>query len=205
MGIKCIFLDIDGVMNTDRSERWTVEIELMQLLAQMVIATGAKIVLSSAWRISPKRVAYLREVFKRVKIDTYFIGSTEHLDIIRTEEIKSWIERAKKAGMKIDAWIAIDDMDLLSYDPKLMKGNFLLTDSRQGLTCYHVELGIRMLGRIGDRRSKLARLWSPDKPGNRNWFLNKRCISSPKLKSRRINRQLGVSKSTGNIETYPKA
>jgi len=191
MGIKCIFLDIDGVMNTDRSEKWTIESELMELLAEIVLATGAKIVLSSAWRFSLQRVAFLREEFKRVHIDDQFIGSTEPLDIIRTEEIKSWLQQARLAGMKIESWIAIDDMDLLSYDPKLMAGNFLPTDSRIGLTHYHVELGIRMLGRIGDTRSKLTRLWCLDDPTKKNWLGNKRCNSSQK-QSRRMGGSLGA-------------
>jgi len=180
MGIKCIFLDIDGVMNTDRSEKWSIESELMERLAEMVLATGAKIVLSSAWRFSSQRVALLREEFKRVEIDDQFIGSTEPLDIIRTEEIKSWIELAKLSGTEIESWIAIDDMDLLSYDPKLMAGNFLPTDSRVGLTRCHVELGIRMLGRIGDKRSKFTRLWCLEDPRKKSWFLNRRCNLVPK-------------------------
>jgi len=204
MGIKCIFLDIDGVMNTDRSEKWSIESELMELLAEIVLATGAKIVLSSAWRFSSQRVAFLREEFKRVHIEDQFIGSTEPLDIIRTEEIKSWLERARLAGMKIESWIAIDDMDLLSYDPKLMAGNFLITDSRVGLTRYHVELGIRMLGRIGDTRSKLTRLWCLEDPRRKNWLLNKRCNSSQKQSSR-MGGSLGASKSPGALDTYPRA
>jgi len=205
MGIKCIFLDIDGVMNTDRSAKWSIESELMELLAEIVLATGAKIVLSSAWRFSSQRVALLREEFKRVEIDSHFIGCTEPLDIIRTEEIKIWLNCAKHAGMEIESWIAIDDMDLLSYDPKLMAGNFLITDSRFGLTRYHVELGIRMLGRIGDNRSKLTRLWCLEKPSEKNWFLNKRCVSSPKLQSRRMGRSFGVSKPGAALDTLSKA
>jgi len=192
MGIKCIFLDIDGVMNTDHSEKWSIESELMELLAEMVLETGAKIVLSSAWRFNSQRVAFLRKEFKRVKIDSHFIGSTEPLDIIRTEEIKRWIKQSKLAGTEIESWIAIDDMDLLSYDPKFMAGNFLLTDSRFGLTHYHVELGIRMLGKIGDKRSKLTRLWCLEKPRQRSWFLNKRCSSSTKLEGRRMARSIGI-------------
>lgn len=204
MGIKCIFLDIDGVMNTDRSEKWCIESALMELLAEIVLATGAKIVLSSSWRFSSQRVALLREEFKRVRIDDQFIGSTELLDIIRTEEIKSWLERARLAGMKIESWIAIDDMDLLSYDPKLMAGNFLITDSRVGLTRYHVELGIRMLGRIGDTRSKLTRLWCLEDPRKKNWLLNKRCNSSQKQSSR-MGGSLGAGKSPGALDTFPRA
>jgi len=204
MGIKCIFLDIDGVVNTDRSEKWSIESELMELLAEIVLATGAKMVLSSAWRFSSQRVAFLREEFKRVRIDDQFIGTTELLDIIRTEEIKSWLERARLAGMKIESWIAIDDMDLLSYDPKLMAGNFLITDSRVGLTRYHVELGIRMLGRIGDTRSKLTRLWCLEDPRKKNWLLNKRCNSSQKQSSR-MGGSLGARKSPGALDTFPRA
>jgi len=176
----------------------------MELLAEIVLATGAKIVLSSAWRFSSQRVAFLREEFRRVHIEDQFIGSTEPLDIIRTEEIKSWLEQARLAGMMIESWIAIDDMDLLSYDPKLMAGNFLLTDSRVGLTRYHVELGIRMLGRIGDTRSKLTRLWCLEDPRRKNWLLNKRCNSSQKQSSR-MGGSLGASKSPGALDTYPRA
>ena len=56
--MKVIFLDIDGVLNCSKTRNprklpYVVDKRLLALLKRMLKRTGAKIVLSSTWRIDP--------------------------------------------------------------------------------------------------------------------------------------------------------
>jgi hypothetical protein len=48
--VKVIFLDVDGVLNGHESQ-WRVIPECVRLLNEIVERTGAKLVLSSSWRL----------------------------------------------------------------------------------------------------------------------------------------------------------
>ena len=65
--MKVIFLDIDGVLNTSQTfieidnefiktgkRRIEIDLDRVELLKEIVDATGAVIVLSSSWRLSGK-------------------------------------------------------------------------------------------------------------------------------------------------------
>ena len=47
---KVIFLDVDGVMNSNRSTEPTIAEDMVKRLAHIVEKTEASIVLSSSWR-----------------------------------------------------------------------------------------------------------------------------------------------------------
>jgi hypothetical protein len=56
--MKIIFLDIDGVLNSDRTPNprkfpYIVDKELLERLNGLLALTGAKVVLSSSWRCDP--------------------------------------------------------------------------------------------------------------------------------------------------------
>ena len=56
--MKAIFLDIDGVLNSDatpnpRKFPYIVDQRLLARFKQLVDATGAMVVLSSTWRVDP--------------------------------------------------------------------------------------------------------------------------------------------------------
>lgn len=77
--MKAIFLDVDGVLNSNdgcrkwyrshkRSERWSqLEPEKIKLILDLVKRTGAKIILSSTWRLNPDRIKLLE--CNNLKID----------------------------------------------------------------------------------------------------------------------------------------
>lgn len=88
--MKIIFLDIDGVMNSqnraiylhdlykqglcshDEYYNWDMPYEdTLNALAYIVNNTGAKIVLSSCWRGSPERIKKLNECFKPYGFQIY--------------------------------------------------------------------------------------------------------------------------------------
>ena len=60
---KVIFLDIDGVLNSSRTlhEDISLEDDLISNLKELVDKTGAKIILSSSWRLSTEAVATLMD------------------------------------------------------------------------------------------------------------------------------------------------
>ena len=58
MSRKVIFLDIDGVLNCGRTPNprkfpYVVDTRLLSRLKKLLDRTGAKIVLSSSWRLDP--------------------------------------------------------------------------------------------------------------------------------------------------------
>ena len=63
--MKVIFLDIDGVLNSDRTlyEYISLEDDLILNLKKLVDKTGAKIILSSSWRNIPDAIRQLMEKF----------------------------------------------------------------------------------------------------------------------------------------------
>ena len=60
---KVIFLDVDGVLNSDRTlyEDISLEDDLILNLKELVDKTKAKIILSSSWRLSTEAVATLMD------------------------------------------------------------------------------------------------------------------------------------------------
>ena len=60
---KVIFLDVDGVLNSSRTlyEDISLEDDLISNLKELVDKTGAKIILSSSWRLSTEAIATLMD------------------------------------------------------------------------------------------------------------------------------------------------
>jgi hypothetical protein len=62
MSMRVIFLDIDGVLNCDRTPNprkfpYVVDKRLLVRLKKLLLRTRAKVVLSSSWRLDPVGVA----------------------------------------------------------------------------------------------------------------------------------------------------
>ena len=101
---KIIFLDVDGVINcqytTQRHGSYIGIDPYMALLVDRIVqATGAKIVLSSTWRLSEKD----REIVKKF-VD--FIDITPDIsDYQRWDEVKAWL----KDHPEVNRYAIIDD------------------------------------------------------------------------------------------------
>lgn len=156
-GIKIIFLDIDGVLNSQsfykiryankkEGQQFTYMDEFDQDAVKRLNAitdeTGAKIVVSSTWRKS-RTVGELRSLFKKVGISGKVIGKTPYLSydskdysnsVPRGAEIKTWMEMNKgMLGCKIPSVryvILDDDSDMLYWQ----RDAFFWCDNEFGLT-----------------------------------------------------------------------
>jgi hypothetical protein len=155
--MKVIFLDIDGVLNSaifykERMVRLKMGVvkehpldefcpDLVSNLNEITDKTGAKIVLSSTWRLG-RSLEELRHLFRLVGITGELIGKTDHLhfedyskSVPRGCEIQKWIEDNKGIlGTNLLSWksyvIIDDDGDMLYWHRK----NFFQTDGTVGLS-----------------------------------------------------------------------
>ena len=155
--MKILFLDVDGVLNCESTkERFNsyigVEQSKISLLKEIVEATGAKIVLSSTWRIN--MLWYKQGI--NVKLDEYnylvdelakqgltiFDITPSHKDSWRGREIQEWLETTTE---KIDGYVVIDDD---TYDiAKEHRGHLLTTSWRHGLKPNAVKIAIDILNK----------------------------------------------------------
>lgn len=122
--MKVIFLDIDGVLNSDEYvdrvkksdiqgiER-DIDIEKVKLLKRAIDETGAKVVLSSTWRYT-KNARYLKELLANYGIR---LDSTPYIQDKRGLEIKKWLSE----NQGVEDFLIIDDEIFDSFDEELMK------------------------------------------------------------------------------------
>ena len=97
--MKVIFLDVDGVLNSDeyfdkvrnlkiKGIENQIDVEKIKLLKKAVDETGAKVVLSSSWRFTLNEQP-LRDLLSRYGIGVY--SRTPYIDWERGLEIKKWL------------------------------------------------------------------------------------------------------------------
>lgn len=156
---KVVFLDIDGVLNPfNRPElsgfQYTEEYRrILQDLAQVGIddpfapflrrenikelndlleQTGAKVVISSTWRIL-NTLPEIKTMFAYFgfRFNNRIIGTTPNLDAIRGTEISFWLDKHKEVGSFV---ILDDDSDMEPHLDRLVQ-----TDPALGLTGEDVE------------------------------------------------------------------
>lgn len=146
--IKVIFLDVDGVLNSDKTSRRTasgytfVGSRQMKNLRRIVEETGAKVVLSSDWRYDrddPKwngDFLELEEELLRYGISLY--GFTPELrSAHRGAEIDTWL----KDHDEVENFVILDDR--LDIEPN--KDHWVRTVMSRGLGIEETEEAIRVL------------------------------------------------------------
>ena len=153
--MKIIFLDKDGVVNSDGyfdsikdkqvSElEEDVDLKTLDLLEEIARETGAKIVVTASARYTKGAIPFLDEL-KRRKI---YLDRTPLISNIRGLEIKKWL--IEHPG--VEDFAILDDEICDSYDDKLLKklvktnGNGITFG--EGLTRKETEEVIKRLGRI---------------------------------------------------------
>jgi len=156
--MKVIFFDIDGVVNcSDTKERSPskvigVEQSKITLIKQIIDATGAKLVLSSTWRIGwfyeetgshdrdEQDWHYLRDEFSKQGLwffDYTPLDKSRH----RGTEIQTWLDKWED---EIDAYVVIDDS---MYDIwEMHEGHLIETSFGYGIQDEHVRQAIKILG-----------------------------------------------------------
>lgn len=153
--MKVIFLDIDGVLNSDeyfdKIEGLNIEgiekqidVEKIKLLKRAVEETGSNVVLSSSWRYT-RNAQYLKQLLLQYGI---LADSTPFMKNKRGEEIKGWLEEHKDT----EDFVILDDEIFDSYDEELMKKLIKVSNGNgrsfgEGLPNKDVEEIIEKLGR----------------------------------------------------------
>lgn len=145
---KTIFLDFDGVINN--SLRWNLvpvpdhpfDKPLVSNINSVIQNTGAKIVVSSDWRIGVS-MNDIKDLLKHAGFIGKIVGATPNTFVghdvssqkQRVIQINSWL-----SNFKVNRWIAIDDMDL-----PLNPNNFVKTNPIFGFTDDDAAKAIRLL------------------------------------------------------------
>jgi len=144
---KIIFLDFDGVLNTESTvERITVppwsgirglDNEKVVLVSDLAIETGADVVISSSWRYHFD-MPDLKQLLVTRGWKANIIGMTPiKLSLDRQDEIAMWME----LNGKPDKFLVLDDL-YTRY-----KDNQILTNDVEG---FHAGLYERALKILGD-------------------------------------------------------
>jgi len=140
---RLLFLDVDGVLNCLATcsspsaivtEGWPCPLApaLLRRLRRVLEATGALVVLSSAWRMQEiSRVALAKGLLQVGIPLARIVGSTPYLPgRPRAHEVLQWLECYGPPA----AWTAVDDLDLWSEAPLAMEGHAVRTYIKSGLT-----------------------------------------------------------------------
>ena len=150
--MKVIFLDIDGVLNCDRylienrCRGIGIDPTRMLLVADIVRASGAKIVLTTSWRAHwsedpcecDAMGREINEAFAAQGLSVY--GKTPRLGYNREEEIKAWLEE----NPEVTRFVIIDDMWLQDDE---LDDYFIRTSGYRGGLCEDEALAaIELLG-----------------------------------------------------------
>lgn len=166
--MKVIFLDVDGVLNSNEVFKKRYEYfqkhnvllsvfdeALVERLSEIVSATGAKVVLSSGCRsdwkngvdnLELERSKELQELFNKYGIEVVGITPCIPRTYQQDEKYTSWRENEIKYYLDthpdIECFCVIDDesFDLQSLEEYLVK-----TSKQYGLQEEHVEKAIKLL------------------------------------------------------------
>lgn len=153
--MKIIFLDVDGVLNSDEYfdkiknldiqgiER-DIDVEKIKLLKKAIDATGAEVVLSSSWRYT-RNAQYLKELLSKYGI---YVDSTPYIQNERGLEIRKWLSEHQD----VEDFVILDDEIFESYDEELMKKLVKISNENgrsfgEGLLLSDVDKIIEKLGR----------------------------------------------------------
>lgn len=143
--MKVIFLDIDGVLNSEDyaiyryyghkvdEEHAFIDKRAIIFLNYILKETDAELVLSSSWRGSDTT----NQVLKDNGLSKDLFDSTPYLDSrFRGDEIQKWIDDYESNNPKLESYVIIDDDTDMRPE---QKENFVHCDCFHGLTsidCY---------------------------------------------------------------------
>lgn len=160
--MKIIFLDFDGVLNSQRymeSDAYgtgkglafghsQIDPKAVELLNKMIDVTDARVVISSSWRHIWSRDEIGRMLKQRgFRHPSSIIDITPSLMSQRGDEIAQWLGQADEGrrigGEKIDGYVILDDST--DMHPDQME-HFVQTNPDTGLTSQDVNRAISILG-----------------------------------------------------------
>jgi hypothetical protein len=151
--MKIVFLDFDGVLNSLSDVAFSGASNCFQAafigrLNAIVQASGAKVVVSSTWRVHHS-IDELRGLLRVSGFEGEIIGCTpvfsyEHaqglsdIGVIRCNEIQAWIDAHP---VPLTSFVILDDLDLAPLSAYQIK-----TDMEVGLCDIHVAEALAVLG-----------------------------------------------------------
>lgn len=156
--MNVIFLDIDGVLNSENyvkkcGDAWTgdqLDPEAIARLNKLTTLGNASIVVSSSWRIIPGGVMSSHDMASLLNqhgVVAPIIGVTPYLDSDRAIEIDFWLQDHPE----VKNFVILDDDRLEakcdSEDPYL-NDRFVRTTWWTGLQDQHVERALKILEAI---------------------------------------------------------
>lgn len=155
MKTRLIFLDINGVLNSDKTDLGPDAAPLDPVniapFNRIIEATGAKLVITSDWRFSLSRES-IASHFEEAAIRGEIIGMVPDLrgydppidiEVTRGEEIESWLEKSGRTDAEKSDWrfVILDGTsDVEPYGDRHVK-----TRTEMGLTEADVDRVIAML------------------------------------------------------------
>ena len=156
--MKIIFLDIDGVLNSDtylksrpaNSADNRIDLSRVKLLADLVKSTNAKIVLTSTWRVDWNMIPllcgnfgkYINECFSAYGISIF--DKTPCISLLngRRKEIVTWLSRHRG---DVESFVILDDMD---FGWEELHSSVVITNPQgYGLEEEHVQKAIELLNK----------------------------------------------------------
>lgn len=161
---KALFLDIDGVLNsnfwndshqTEISDGTLIDAEKIELLARLVKETDAEIILHSGWRfwfdakLKPLCTEAVKLAELLAKENLYISGVTPDLtteeirktkkfSLVKADEILLWISLHNN----VTGWVVLDDLDLHNDQ---VRQHQVKTEPTTGLTLEDVKQAVKIL------------------------------------------------------------
>jgi len=152
--MKIIFLDIDGVLNSAVYDRrrgpsdGNIDVTRLELIKELVDKTGAKIVLSSSWRIHWEKDFSKCDLEGRELIETFGKAGLEIYDktpyvsyLERGDEIRNWLLENED----VESFVIFDDY---AFGWKELSDNLVQTNYRieRGIEQEHIQKALEILG-----------------------------------------------------------
>lgn len=160
--MKAIFLDVDGVLNSDEyfdkiknlnidGIQSEIDVEKIKLLNIAINETKAKIVLTSSWRYT-RNAQELRKLLLEYGIST---DSTPFIQNERGLEIKQYLSEHPD----VEDFVIVDDEIFDSYDDELIKKLVKISNGNghnfgEGLLPKDIDEIIKRLGRNKEKEEK---------------------------------------------------
>ena len=161
---KVVFLDIDGVLNSnfwnenhqrEISDGTLIDESKIKLLCKLIEKTEAEIILHSGWKywfdsdLKPLRreAENLRILLEKEGVAiagvtpdhaTEEIRKTKKFSLVKADEILAWLKQQEE----IDRWVVLDDLDLHNAE---IEKHQVKTDQSIGLTAEDVEKAEKIL------------------------------------------------------------
>lgn len=156
--MKILFLDLDGVLNSHafwkRRAKENISLDnkldpiAIERLNRLTDETGAKLVVSSTWRLPyvwNSQLGMLVRLLQGAGIKGEVIGMTpdHQKQYGRGGEIQAWMLQARQNGIDIESFVILDD----DSDMDHLESFLVKTTMADGLQDSHVEAAIQMLSK----------------------------------------------------------